>query len=576
MRLSRKLLAVAAGAIVIITAAGGTLYHVVAAGAISKQEGFRETTVQSGDLNLTFSEEGTTQIAAEGQLMDFDVSAVTLTVEEVYVEAGASVEVGDALYKLTGESVEELTAYYEEAVSEAEKNLETAELNYDTGVLEAEYDLQSAKLDAETAADSYEASIGILTAEVEEKQQAYEEAVKKIQTYQTALDDGTYYVSAQINEKQEAVNNAASAAETAQTALTDAQSAYETARNTMAADMAELQTRIGNAAAYDELLVLVNQINTDYAAVQETSDSLTQAQALASQTKSAQEMAQTAFDSAVKDYDKNVSDANDKITELTESLERLQEAYEQAEREAVTKKADIQNEYDTAVLEGSYAQNTYESALRSLSSDVSSAQETLDELKEEQETLQQLQEGIICADRKGILASVTYEAEDVLYEDTAVVSYYDTDTILISVEVSQENIAKIAVGDSVEIAVSGTRDNVEGTVSSIAATATAGGGISNVSYAVVVSIPNAQGTLNSGSSTEVVFQYGTLENVFYIEKNAVSGITGDTGTVLLQKADGTTEEITVTIGESTDSFIVITEGISAGDVCLIETGGTEQ
>ncbi len=38
------------------------------------------------------------------------------------------------------------------------------------------------------------------------------------------------------------------------------------------------------------------------------------------------------------------------------------------------------------------------------------AQDTLDELKEQQSALLAIEDGVVCADRDGTLASVTYEA----------------------------------------------------------------------------------------------------------------------------------------------------------------------
>ena len=45
-----------------------------------------------------------------------------------------------------------------------------------------------------------------------------------------------------------------------------------------------------------------------------------------------------------------------------------------------------------------------------------------------------------------------------------------------------------------------------GTVSSIASSATTGGSVSNVTYAVIISIDNSDGRLGSGSSATVTFQ----------------------------------------------------------------------
>ena len=128
------------------------------------------------------------------------------------------------------------------------------------------------------------------------------------------------------------------------------------------------------------------------------------------------------------------------------------------------------------------------------------AQDTLDELKEQQSALLAIEDGVVCADRDGTLASVTYEAGATLIKNTAFASYYDLDTILISVEVSQNDIAKLAVGDTVQVQISGSRMGaIDGTVYSIASEKTSGGSMSNVTYAVIVAVDNTDGTLTTGS-----------------------------------------------------------------------------
>ena len=233
-------------------------------------------------------------------------------------------------------------------------------------------------------------------AAVEEKKEAYDEAVKQISEYQTKIDNNDYYVECGTDEKKAAVDAATTA--------------------------------------------------------------LTQAQQSADAAQSALEQAQKEFDSAVETYNKNVEETNTKITELTDSLDDLKSDYEQAERDATTQKTELQNEYDTAVVEGKYAGSTYQSTVSELESAVESAQDTLDTLKEEQTALLTLENGVVTADEDGTIASVPYEAEDILKTDTAFALYCDTQTIMISVEVPQENIAQIGVGDEVSVMIAGNRD----------------------------------------------------------------------------------------------------------------------
>lgn len=386
----KRMASVIASIAAVCVMTGGIGYQAAVSGAQtdSTESSVKDqNTDQQESTDGSFSEEGTTQIGTVSQMPEFTVNAVTMTVEEVYASSGDTVSKGDALFKLTDESMEAAKSYYEDAISDAENTLKTAEANLASGKLSAESTKQDADLTAQTAADSYQA-----------------------------------------------------------------QQSADAAQSTL-------------------------------------------------------EQAQKEFDSAVEIYNKNVEETNTKITELTDSLDDLKSDYEQAERDATTQKAELQNEYDTAVVEGKYAGSTYESTVSELESAVESAQDTLDTLKEEQTALLALENGVVTADEDGTIAAVPYEAEDTLQSGTAFALYCDTQTIMISVEVPQENIAQVGVGDEVSVMIAGNRDGaVTGTVSSIASSATTGGSVSNVTYAVIISIDNSDGRLGSGSSATVIFQ----------------------------------------------------------------------
>ena len=386
----KRMASVIASIAAVCVMTGGIGYQAAVSGAQtdSTESSVKDqNTDQQESTDGSFSEEGTTQIGTVSQMPEFTVNAVTMTVEEVYASSGDTVSKGDALFKLTDESMEAAKSYYEDAISDAENTLKTAEANLASGKLSAESTKQDADLTAQTAADSYQA-----------------------------------------------------------------QQSADAAQSTL-------------------------------------------------------EQAQKEFDSAVETYNKNVEETNTKITELTDSLDDLKSDYEQAERDATTQKAELQNEYDTAVVEGKYAGSTYESTVSELESAVESAQDTLDTLKEEQTALLALENGVVTADEDGTIAAVPYEAEDTLQSGTAFALYCDTQTIMISVEVPQENIAQVGVGDEVSVMIAGNRDGaVTGTVSSIASSVTTGGSVSNVTYAVIISIDNSDGRLGSGSSATVTFQ----------------------------------------------------------------------
>ena len=81
------------------------------------------------------------------------------------------------------------------------------------------------------------------------------------------------------------------------------------------------------------------------------------------------------------------------------------------------------------------------------------------------------------------------------------------DTVLISVEVSQNDIAKLAVGDTVQVQISGSRMGaIDGSIYSIASEKTSGGSMSNVTYAAIVAVDNTDGTFSTGSQATVTFE----------------------------------------------------------------------
>ena len=236
-----------------------------------------------------------------------------------------------------------------------------------------------------------------------------------------------------------------------------------------------------------------------------------------------------------------MTEANEKIAELTDELEELSDACDEAERNETTAQPALLQQYEEAVLEGKYADTEYEASLENLRSAVDEAQDTLDELKEQQSALLAIEDGVVCADRDGTLASVTYEAGDTLIKNIAFASYYDLDTILISVEVSQNNIAKLAVGDTVQVQISGSRMGaIDGTVYSIASEKTSGGSMSNVTYAVIVAVDNTDGTLTTGVQATVKFETqatGATE----MEETKTAGKTETIGASETEEAGGKTE-----------------------------------
>ena len=86
---SRKFYGILAGILTAAVAGSGVGYHVIAASDTADQtEEDTQIDETDGQEDGSFSGTGTTQVKTESQLPDFSVNAVTMTVEEVYVEIG--------------------------------------------------------------------------------------------------------------------------------------------------------------------------------------------------------------------------------------------------------------------------------------------------------------------------------------------------------------------------------------------------------------------------------------------------------------------------------------------------------
>ena len=202
--------------------------------------------------------------------------------------------------------------------------------------------------------------------------------------------------------------------------------------------------------------------------------------------------------------------AEDLLEQLTDSLEEVQTQYEELQRMEKIYELQIQYTYDTTNLSAQLAEITYEQELLEWENTLSEAKGEQETIEEQKAMLDAMTDGTICAEQSGIVASVSYDEGDKISSSVPVISYYDTDTVTITLEVPQEEIAGIAVGQTVKVQMDrfGT---IEGTVSEKSVEPESGTSRTNVIYTVEVSIENETGRINSGTAATVTFS--EAENV---------------------------------------------------------------
>lgn len=453
----------------------------------------------------TYTAEGTTEASVVNQQVKFNVKEVDVAVEKVYVQNGDKVETGTPLYKLTDESVSALKEYYEEEIAEAQDTLTTANSNYETGILEAEYSKDSKSTEAEMAEEVYSTSLEELENQVTSKQNNYNSAVAQINSYANNLNNDTYYTEYGVEKAKNEEAEAQKAYEDSEKSYKTEQENYETVWKKVAEDIENLKKSSEKNESTD-ISDLIDTLNYDYLSLETSKKTMEDEEKKIEQAKAESEKKKNVSEQVQNQYQQAVNEAQQQKGQLEENLSKLSQEYDDAVQQLAVKKASLKNDYEKTVLNGDYAQTTYENCVNTLQTAVEDATKELEDLQEQQTELLEIKDGIICASQTGTISKVNYKVQDILVSGQALVSYYDNNSISISVEVSQDYIAQIKVGDNVNVVVSGSKQgSVEGTVNEVETSATTGAGISSVTYTVIILVDNSEGNISTETSTNVQF-----------------------------------------------------------------------
>ena len=202
------------------------------------------------------------------------------------------------------------------------------------------------------------------------------------------------------------------------------------------------------------------------------------------------------------------SDAQELMEELQDSRETTKVQYEELQRKKKIFELEIQHTYDSAVIAGKLAELTYQQELSDWEETLAEAKQNKADLETQKALLEAMADGVISADRDGTAASISYEAEDLLDSSIPIVSYYDTDTVSITLEVPQEEIASLSVGDTAEVTLAGA-GRLEGTLTEKSVEPEDGTSRTTVNYTATVSLDNSDGRLSDGLSATVTFTQET-------------------------------------------------------------------
>ncbi len=532
--MKKKILKAGILAAVLLTFTGLSVYQIFfKAGQDTEQYAYIEEEVKKGELVLGVTESGSLSLEEAEFTYDIDLSDESEEeseqeesteedseeseeedtvhypeIEEVYIVSGQRIKAGDPVFQLSGDSVEAVRKYLNSQVTEKKIALSEAVAEQTAEEITARTEYETSKLTAELAESQYTASV-------------------------TKAQQEIINLQAQIEVLEQEINSACEdvADEDFLEELEEARLAYEKAEQTLE------DTDKHSTAAYTANYASWQQAKSSYETLSEQKTAL----------------------------EETISENQEEIQSLNEEIQEKYALLGSEEEEADRDRSLSQAEGSLAGEIYAYTQETYSESVDAAQAELSAAEEKLQDF----ETFAG-EDGILYATEDGLVTAVNYEEGDSLISTGALYTYAPEHSYMVSVDVSEEDISDIAIGDKVQVAFTAYPDEIwEGTVSSITTTKTSDYA-KTVSYPVTIQIEGDISQLYGGMSAQITFVSDSVADALYISRKAIVEENGKTY-VYVDDSQGNKVLKEVTTGFENSTDIQITDGLSEGEIVYMRS-----
>lgn len=481
---------------------------------------YKEETVQRGDLTVGVTESGSLSFGITSQLYDLELQTEEEKEEEDDDEEDTTqyLRIED-IYVAVGERIEEgdpVLKFSDSSIQAIRKKLRATQTEREIALAEAnsEYYLNvaAAELTRQASETKSASADNVYSAQMAQLQ-------TEVQTYTVKISNLYREIDRLLEDLEDAKENLSDITDTYKEALADYENTSDFSRY---GQIENLDTYINAKEQYEQAQQKVEDIQNQ----------ITQAQ-------------------------ESIMDYNGKIEETGYARD--------------INELGVKQTYETSVNGGTTADNTYRSTLENLQTSVDSAQEDLEEINGIIQNFEDfVGDGTIYAEGSGIVTQLGYEAGGDLENSGVVVAFASPDEMTISVDVSQEDIVSLSLGDSVDIAFSAYPDETwAGTITSITTTATSQYA-TTISYPVTVLVKGDTTKLYGGMTADITFVTDTRNDALYVSRKAIVK-ENDRTYVYVDGADGEKELTEVTTGLSNGAYVEILSGLSEGDTIYIAT-----
>lgn len=523
------------------------LVSLVAMVMVANQEEvvYKETTVTKGDLTVGVSESGSVTIGTVDQTFDLDLSAYESDSTDSTTTTTASGP-GNMFAMMQSSSDTSDTSYTREI--EIEEIFVTAGQQVQKGdalftVTQESND--SIRTDLEADEKSAQLALGELETQQKlsrlEAQHTKETSLVNGQLAQKTYDDSVFDLNVTYVSKQNEIRDTNE-------------------------DIVEWQAQLAQfQVQYAEAVNILE--NAQYAV--KTTDS--NAIYLYMQQLEARDDAKA----QVEDLESQIELLEDNITEAQESVQTLTLEMNQAARDLATGTIEAQITYEKEALESNQAQELWNVTVGYLDADLLSAQSDYDEASEKLDDFNTyIVDNTVYAEYDGVITDIAITEGDALSSSQTLITLNNQDDITISVDLSEEQLDTIDREGSVNVSIDAYPDTIfAGSITEVGDAET-DSSTGDITYAVTVLLEGELSGMFEGMTSDVTFITKETKEVIYVANRAITR-DGTSSYVKMKEEDGNIVTKEITTGFSDGINVEVVEGLSEGDILLIESKVSE-
>ena len=177
------------------------------------------------------------------------------------------------------------------------------------------------------------------------------------------------------------------------------------------------------------------------------------------------------------------------------------------------------------------------------------------------------------AEFDGRVNQLLVNAGDEVLQGDSLIQVADFSRMKVSIRVDEYDISDVHVGQTARVTVTATEQTIETTIDSINYISASSGSVAYYTATAYVDVPDG---VYPGMQATISIPQSEAQNVVVLKLEAISFDETNQAYVLMQKADGTMEKVSITTGVSNGNYVEITSGLQSGDVVYAESEAEEK